>query len=275
METRRRRRGPSEEGLVLMIKPQFDWVARNKVIKKGVSLLDYSQIGSPTIAVLTPDRNDRPEFLEQCIKYVARQTAQPAKHLIFNNIPLSGKIDIGHRVRSGIYHLRSCCDYVAIVENDDWYDSRYLKLMSSRLDSFAKRRGYPLIFGVDNTTFYHLVRKEHFFYKHVPRSSLCSMLIRSDVLDWCSWPDDECFVDLFLYNSKQLGCTPLCSGKRWMIGFKHGLGLCGSGRHGRHRKDNWVPDPNREWLSKMVGGDFEFYERMIHKLSKDKCVRML
>lgn len=242
-----------------------DWVPARNLVQKDVPWFSRSWLDQPRISVVTPDRGDRPEFLNQCKVYVKRQTLQPIAHLIVNNPPLARSCDIGHRLRSGISFLKDECDYVAVMENDDWYSPNYLEVMVKQLKAFASKWGYPLFFGIDLMQIYHLNLRRYATYTRRKFSCLCCMLLRSDILDWVDW-GDECYVDGYLFRNKCLTTpnSPVCVVSGLVLGIKHGIGLCGTTDHkafkGKH-------DKNLSFLSRLVGGDLEFYKQTIRRLN--------
>lgn len=216
------------------------------------------------IGCITPTRGDRPEFLERCKLYVARQTIQ-ATHYIVDDPPADPNVrDIGLRVRTGIQRAKKDgCDVVAVIEDDDWYSSTYLE---QQIRDWSKA-GCPLLWGVKQTIYYHVGIRKWSRLDHTIRSSLCAMLIRTDVIDKYKWEDDCVYLDMKLWATiykarpdlRQLSNGPA---EKRFVGIKHGTGLCGGAGH-RESYRYQYSDYDGRWLKSVVGpDDYPFYESL-------------
>ena len=80
------------------------------------------------IAVIIPDRLDRPNFLAQCKKMLDYQSVKPDATFLINYLPRSEKPDITQRYRTGyervselnLKHPESAYDLIFFIENDDF-----------------------------------------------------------------------------------------------------------------------------------------------------------
>lgn len=215
------------------------------------------------VAVITPDRSDRPAFLDQCKKYVRHQTIEVPHFIVDDPAIDPTKPDIGRRIRLGLERAREAgCDVAAVFENDDFYSPRYLEL---QLHDWSNA-GSPLIWGIQQTIYYHVGIRKWRRLDHPHRSSLCAMLIRTDILDKFRWSDTSVYLDLWLWHNvhgnkkaRNLSGGPA---ERRFIGIKHGTGLCGGAGH-RTTYKYTHSDPDGRWLRSIVGEDnYTFYQSM-------------
>lgn len=190
------------------------------------------------IGILIPDRNDRPLFLNNCLRMIDNQTLKVEIIELVNDKPLNEKCDISWRYRTGYDRLRNKgLDVIFLMENDDWYSSNYLETMLN----YWIKNNTPDIFGTDYTIYYNLKERGHFPMHHLHRSSAMSTLIKPDLhFEWCQ--DDEPFTDLHLWKVVK-GIT-FHPEKNICLGIKHGIGLCGGKGHTDrlHRYINKDPD---------------------------------
>jgi glycosyltransferase involved in cell wall biosynthesis len=177
------------------------------------------------VGIIIPDRRDRPQFLENCLRMMDRQTLKPDRICVMEYAPESDKCDITQRYRRGYHHLcGKDLDIIAFIENDDYYSPEYLEYMVNKWQEYGK----PDIFGTNYTIYYHLKLGAHFTMYHQDRASAMNTLIKPD-LD-INWPvDHEPFTDMHLWaNIKGITFMPE---KVIAIGMKHGIGLCGGKSH--------------------------------------------
>lgn len=177
------------------------------------------------IAVLIPDRNDRPELLANCLRMIGEQTLKPNHIEVVNHQPIDDKCDITQRYRIGYNRLRNQgYDCILLMENDDWYSKDYIQEMISAWLLNNK----PDIFGTSYTVYYHLKLHAYFKMAHPRRSSAMSTLLKADLdFPWCV--DHEPYTDMHLWRTLK-GCTftpvkPIC------IGMKHNTGKTGGRYH--------------------------------------------
>lgn len=187
------------------------------------------------IGIIIPDRNDRPKFLENCLRLIKNQTLQPEIVEIVNDEPLNSDIDITWRYRLGYDRLRNKgLDLIAFVENDDYYSPNYLEWWANKWQE-AK----PDILGSNFTIYYHIGLRKYFTFHHEQRVSAMNTFIKPDLtFDWCE--DNDPYTDIHLWSltNKQgfeIG-RPILKGQIvhppiLSIGIKHGVGLCGGMGH--------------------------------------------
>ena len=180
------------------------------------------------IGVLTPDRGDRPKFLEHAKYLVSVQTLQPDVIEIVDGAPLSNQFDITYRYRTGSQRLfNKGVDVILFLESDDFYSANYIETMVKKW--IEKKE--PLIFGLANTIYYSLRQKKYSILKHRGRASMMSTMISRDaVINWGE--DNYPFTDLTLWN--QLKGIAIEDESGLCIGIKHGIGLCGGEAHKRN-----------------------------------------
>ena len=213
------------------------------------------------VAVLIPDRNDRPEFLSNCLRMINNQTRKPDQVLVINDPPISNDIDISYRYRMGYEQLRNKCDVIFMMENDDYYSPNYIEYMLSEWIL----NGRPDIFGTNHTIYYNLKLRAHFTMNHNSRSMAMSTLIKPNLdFKWCA--DSQPYTDIHLWNTiknkkviqpKELIC----------MGIKHGIGKLGGYAH-IDKFDRYInKDLDFEFLKSKLGPEsFEFYKSISLKL---------
>ena len=198
------------------------------------------------IAVLTPHRNDRPQFLEQLKKMIAHQTLQPVIIQYEDYAPDGEKKDITQRYRRGYKFLSECgfvIDLIAFLEVDDYYAPTYLENMVTEW----LRSGRPDILGTGSTIYYHLKLNKYFTFNHPKRASAMNTFIKPGLdIKWCE--DSYAFTDMHLWNMSDVAQLAIPEATRipknlWLrghifqpekiisIGMKHGIGLCGGRNH--------------------------------------------
>jgi hypothetical protein len=206
------------------------------------------------IGVIIPDRGDRPQFLDNCIRMINNQSLKPDDVFVVGHTPISEKIDITFRYRIGYEYFRfKNYDVVFLIENDDWYSNDYFKIM---IDAW-KKNNKPNIFGTNYTIYYHLLLKAWKKMEHFSRASAMNTILKPDLdFEWCS--DYYAFTDLHLWSKiKGVTFTPE---KIISLGIKHGHGLCG-GHYHNDRLNRFVNDDvNFEFLKSTTDKtSFEFY----------------
>lgn len=205
------------------------------------------------IAIIIPDRNDRPQFLQNCLRMIGMQIKQPSQIILVNHPPISPEFDLLERIKKGYEQVSNYIDVVAIIENDDWYSKHYLKFMADNYHSF----GCPDIFGVDYTYYYHLRSNGVTKLLHKNRASLFNTLIKPGLnIKWNEIKNP--FVDIFLW--RQLKGITLSPERPLSIGIKHGIGLCG----GRAHRSNFIyQETNSNFLRQYLDSQsLKFYENI-------------
>jgi hypothetical protein len=211
------------------------------------------------IAVVIPDRADRPLFLEHCIAQMKRQTVGADFIIIMGAPAVDGKIDLTKRYREGFTKalIEHGCDLAIAIENDDWYSPEYIQFM---VEQFEKH-GRPDVIGINSTIYYNIISNQYVILNHPARSSMMSMAVGRKILDinWCA--DDYAYLDWHIWNFcpnirkvSVKTAMPLC------VGIKHGQGLCGGGGHTLNWKNYNRTDKDWVFLRGIVGDDSEFYK---------------
>lgn len=230
------------------------------------------------IAVLIPDRGDRPEFLAQTQVMINNQTLQPNHVEVIDYPAKSALPDITERYRIGYEKLSAIgFDVILFMENDDYYSPDYINEMIYEWIV----AGCPDLFGTTFTTYYHIGLRKYFTFYHEERSSMMNTLIKPGLqINWP--PNHEIFTDMFLwtrqdcFNGSKALWTP---SDDLSIGIKHGVGKCGGRQHstGLHRytltgglgneRSSGHDDSDLKWLSNRVGQDsiLKFYKSFYNK----------
>jgi len=222
----------------------------------------------PKIAVLIPDRGDRPAFLKNCIEMIERQTIKPAHVEIVNYRPKSEAIDITQRYRIGYSELSGKgFDCILFIENDDYYHSQYIEMMYNQW----LRSGKPDLLGTSYTIYYHITLRKYTVMKHRSRASAMNTLIRPDLnLKWCA--DSEPYTDMWLWmreDVNQLSRVVFTPDKVYSLGIKHGVGKCGGANHTTrlHRYDHL--DSDMSYLKSVVDPvSFAFYQKFNNEIRR-------
>lgn len=216
------------------------------------------------VAVLIPDRGDRPEFRLNCQRMMLAQTLSPV-FIHFEDFPAEDDdIDITKRYRRGYDALRGRgLDLIAFIENDDWYAPDYLEKMVAAWEV----NGRPELFGTNYTIYYHIELRAYFRMDHDNRSSMMNTFIKPDLeFPWCV--DLEPYTDLHLWTSpdvaKVLKRRILHRPDRHLsLGIKHGIGkTIPQGSHvidDRVRRRYHIPD-NGFLKETLDTESFEFYD---------------
>lgn len=213
------------------------------------------------VGILTPDRGDRPLFLEQWRRMIDRQTLKPEIVELVDYEPLSGDCDISQRYRIGYDKLRDKgLDVIACAESDDVYLPRYLEVMCKGwLD-----HGKPDIFGICYTVYYHLGIGKSYTLNHPNRSSMMCTLIKPDLeLDWPL--DDYPYTDAHLWMHATSRATFRPS-EIITVGLKHGYGKTGGEFHTTSLKKF---TEKGILLSKLVGEDMKYYDEIRNLINLD------
>lgn len=216
------------------------------------------------VAVLIPDRGDRPRFLKNCLRMMAAQTLQPHITCVVSHAPNSPECDITERYRIGYEALKNQgVDVIALIENDDFYSPYYLETMVNAWE----KAGKPDLLGTGYTIYYHLKLKSYFTMHHSTRASAMNTLIKADLnFDWCA--DNEPYTDMHLW--KILKGVVIVPKKPISIGIKHGEGLTGGHMHvdrlHRYTKHG-TDDSDFKYLQSVVDEtSFNFYSKYYETL---------
>lgn len=215
------------------------------------------------IAVIIPDRGDRPQFMENCMRMMEAQTLQPDHLGIINHDPESDKCDITQRYRFG-YHAMSKknVDMIAFIENDDWYAPDYLRYMADQWHA----NGKPDLFGTNYTIYYHLKLRKYFTFRHIQRASAMNTFIRPGLS--FTWPQDhDPYTDQWLWVSSGIE-NKLAIEPAYIIsvGMKHGIGKIGGEFHTNYY-ERYINEDNGFLKNTLDPESFRFYDAIA--FSKD------
>jgi hypothetical protein len=209
------------------------------------------------IAVVIPDRGDRPDFMANCIQMVKAQSVQPVECITIDYIPKTDEVDITERYRAG-YTIASAItgvDLIAFIENDDWYAPYYLEYMLDKWNEYDQ----PDLFGINYTIYYHLKLKKYFKFEHCQRASAMSTFIKPRMN--FTWPrDHDPYTDQWLWMQpngikKKLVFSP---GHIICVGMKHGNGKIG-GRFHVDKLHRFINDDNGFLYNTLDPESYKFY----------------
>ena len=206
-------------------------------------------------SVIIPDRGDRPVLLKNCLRMIEAQTVKPFEIKIINFPPTDNEVDITKRYRTGYNSVSKECEVVFLIENDDWYHSRFFEIMLLNWEKNEK----PEIFGPNYTYYYHIFKHKYVKWDHPHRCSAMSTLIKAH-MD-LKWPvDNEPYTDMWLWTRCGLTKLTFDPGQIITVGIKHGIGK-GGGEFHNTRMDLYTnEDKNLEWLKKHLDDEsFNFY----------------
>lgn len=211
------------------------------------------------IAVVTPDRSDRPLFLHEMYRMMESQTRKPDLWRLVNYPSKSDECDITERYRYAYELLSDEYDVILFMENDDYYHSTYIETMLSEWE----RQGKPDIFGTNYTIYYHIKLKKWFKFNHTRRSSMMSTLIKTKLN--IQWPvGSEPYTDSHLW--KQLNGVTFKPERHICLGIKHGTTVSGGSFHNDrlHRYEN--DDSDGVLLKSITGDSYNFYKELCENL---------
>ena len=223
------------------------------------------------IAVIIPDRGDRPEFLKNCLRMMNAQTIQPDFLQVVDYKPLSDKCDITQRYRIAYHGLDGLnFDCILFIENDDWYAPNYIETMIT----LWHINGRPELFGTNYTYYYHIGIKKYFKFTHFRRASMMNTLIKPDLN--ISWPVDEYpYTDAALWQVDQLNIKNKDIERRLSVdpgtiislGIKHNVGMPGGNYHGNRLEKYNVCDADFSFIKSVMDNEsFNFYKSQHEKI---------
>jgi len=220
------------------------------------------------VAVIIPDRGDRPDFMHQCLRLMERQTHQPTWVLPIDFKPDDNQVDITRRYRLGYQNASKHfdADVIAFIENDDYYHPKYLEFM---VDHWVQH-GKPDMLGMNRTLYYHIGQLRWFLSMHPVRSCNMNTLIKPRLpITWPVDNDPYCDVYLWQFGNQQLRKLLIQEPPLLCLGIKHGVGLCG-GKHHINRMEMYTNyDRNMHMLKTIVDKtSMPFYEGLYLRLKK-------
>lgn len=214
------------------------------------------------VAVLIPTRGkERKDFVAFAASQIQLQTKQPDGVLFIDRAPENNNPDITARYKEGYELLKNAgFDVIIFWEDDDYYSPDYIDRMMTEWTL----SGMPELFGISNTTYYHLINQRVTHLDHKGRASMCCTMIRTDLEKPIEWGDlTYKFTDLVLW--KQIKNSRTFSADNLHIGIKHGIGLSGGvGHRLDFQPEHSYIDTDFAYLKKNTTQEaFEFYKGLI------------
>lgn len=210
------------------------------------------------LAVIVPDRGDRPDLFKNCKRMIEAQTLKPYHVVYVTFDPVNNNVDITKRYRIGYDSLRhQQYDLIAFMESDDWYAPDYLETMVKQWEL----EGKPDLFGTNMSVYYHIVKRKSFTMRHYERSAMMNTFIKPDL--HISWPlDTDPYTDVWLW----MGNSGITSKKvfeptKWIsLGIKHGVGKTGGHNHTTKMHRYIHDDASMNWFLNVVDSEsYIFY----------------
>ena len=234
------------------------------------------------VTIITPT-GGRPEALELCVRYVARQTWSPIQWIVVDDgDPISpvppdftfedfvrvypkpawqpGQNTLARNILAALPEVKH--DVVFFFEDDDWYAADYIETQMQHLgEDFS-------IVGEVPARYYHLPTQQYRLLDNWTHASLCQTGIRREVFplleDLCR-SQDQTFLDVRLWRQCKLSRSIHSSNRS--VGIKGMPGRAGIGVG--HRPENiggWRQDPDLSVLSGWIGEDLELYRERFKAL---------
>lgn len=208
--------------------------------------------------VIIPDRNDRFQLTEFCLKQLDRMTLKPDNIFHMNNSPVGSGFDLVSRIYDGVKQAQvEGYDLCFVIENDDYYPANYFEKFAPYFEKYD-------FFGQEYSWYYNLRNLTYNKFDHQYRSSLFTTGFKISALNNFDWPDDsKPFLDIDLW--KYARHRKRIFTDTGAIGIKTGLGLCGGKGHQFVMRSK---DPEMKWMeSKVDSESFEFYRSLSEKLT--------
>lgn len=220
------------------------------------------------VAVITPTRGDRPQFVAQCKRMIARQTVQPTAVYLIDYPPVGEGKDQRERVLCGVEKaLEAGIPRILIMEDDDYYRDDYIETMLAvwPLD-------IPLI-GSRLYSLYHLGERCRLPLTTEQCSSGHGVLgsplahtgfhtgLLKRVMCWSRYGqrpnlDD----DIWAWAQTENIPRKLVEIPNLMISIEHNMGLCAEGCHPTMiKRPGAIPDPELKWLKMHVQPEFHAF----------------
>ena len=245
------------------------------------------------ITVITPTC-DRSEGFMLCERWMARQSFSFYEWIVLDDGIKPVNCTMGQRhylftETRGAYSLVSKLskvfdgtipifgDVVAIVEDDDWYSSEYMKVAASRIN------GYDMI-GEGCTFFYHVGARRYGQSNHRNNASLSQTIINKTlfpILANMTKEDTDAFIDWKMWNTLPQICRsriyiPDENCPKTLVGIKgmySGYSACHSVNHSDVLKYFPNTDPVMDKLVEMIGKEdadhYAKYVSTVFEASKD------
>lgn len=228
------------------------------------------------IALLTPTGN-RPEQIKLCAEFMKHQDYEgEVLWIIIDDGNISTTTDItregwgvikiypepkwrkGQNTQSrnllaGIEELKKHkVDIVFIIEDDDYYSPRYLRVMVEKLNDYD-------IAGEMESIYYNPVLR---IFKRMVNMNHSSLFQVAFTINMLSLFENICrihpyFIDIIFFRVAK-GKVNIFSDGNMAIGIKGMAGRKGIGVG--HRMKGGIADPELKTLKKLIGEDYKYYE---------------
>ena len=213
------------------------------------------------IALLTPTRGDRPQLLKKCKEMMIAQSHSFDFWEIVNYKPKGGKKDLVERVKAGVETILSQgakYDLIFIIEDDDFYHKDYLFRMVKRWKSVGK----PDLFGIGESTYYHIKTNKYWHKYHPKHASLMNTAFTPRLASIIKWEKvKDIFLDVYLWQAFKGVSTRFDN--KISLGIKHGIGLTGGIGHNQNASIYQNVDESGEFLKSIVGNYYyKFYRSL-------------
>jgi hypothetical protein len=208
-------------------------------------------------AVIIPDRGDRPELTDFCLRQLERMTLKPDEIFHINYAPKVDGYDLVERINVGVNMAAAeGFDLCFIFENDDYMPANYFEQFLPYFETHD-------FFGQEHSTYYNLRNLTHNRFDHPYRSSLFTTGFKISALNNFEWPDNsKPFLDIDIWKYARHKRRIFV--ETGAIGIKHALGLCGGKGHKMNMRNK---DTDMSWLKARVDAEsFEFYKSMAERL---------
>lgn len=226
------------------------------------------------LCIITPDSQDRPQFIEHCVYQASRQTV-PVKHYVISRKLEQGKPDLTAKIKAGVnlaYQLGFT--HCVIMENDDYYPDDYIEtIMEHEFD----------LFGIEQTIYYNIALRKYNFFEPEGRSSLFMTAFKVEAILDYPWPaDTEVYLDFHMWKHFNVQFNENSLSKNVVllqdhdlfntpVGIKHGLGACGGNGHHESEMYTKTDDELKVFKSLIKRPEsFQFYKKIMENLHYQK-----
>lgn len=216
--------------------------------------------------VITPT-GDRPQQLALCAEYLSRQSRQPTAWIVVDDgeEPSEEAAGVGAtyirrerspedpahtlvvNMRTGINQVKNEDEICVVMEDDDWYDPRYL-------ENVEKWMLHADIAGEADTHYYYFSERKKIEYTHVGHCSLFKTAFRKRFFQQTPLPDDW-RLDLTLWRTGEGRKKVVKREKPLAVGMKGLPGRRGLSSGWDLSRKEWTEDPDRSWLRSIIGKD--------------------
>jgi len=205
-------------------------------------------------AAIIPTRGQQRKVFTGWAVHRAVQNGYDHVYLIDYN-PVDNLVDMYKRISVGVEQaIKDGCEFVSIIEDDDWYSIDYLKTLKKLPPTWD-------IVGINHSTYYHLFSTGWKKMVHPGRAGLFCTSFRPEILD--KLPDTKtAFLDLGWWriaNNNPKISTKLID-TDLALGIKHGVGISGGNGHSMAYQ---TFDTRLQKLQSTVDKEaFRFYEKL-------------